>query len=113
MALFSCQTFVKFPGAAAVTTIACEPLVTDYLRRVDQNMIYDDLLVIESKHISSSSYHRRGLLPSFSVVMSLRTYALYGRNMPLLICLLVLLGCQIGAMGAAVHSGRRECRALA
>ena len=40
--------------------------------------------------------------------MSLRTYALYGRNMLLLICLLVLLGGQVGIMSVLVRTGQRE-----
>lgn len=70
-------------------------------------------LVIESKTIILNVYHKRDSLLSFPVIMSLRTYALYGRNMPLLICLLVLLGGQIGVMGSLIRTGRRECRVVA
>jgi hypothetical protein len=40
--------------------------------------------------------------------MLLRTYALYGGNIFLLVCLLVLLGCQLGSMAFFLHGGQRE-----
>ncbi|KAF8583358.1 hypothetical protein K439DRAFT_1412273 [Ramaria rubella] len=62
----TCSGFLKFPGAATLSSIA----------------------LIE-------------------VIMSLRTYALYGCNMVLLVCLLFLVACQASVMAVLVHNGRR------